>query len=493
MKFSILWIGALLLINLLRVESLFEPQKCGAYELSGRMSEIRPRVKSMIYPKENVFGFATVEMSSIPLQDLIIMSHERDLLVQVSSKETKNQLRELCRKVRHRLVFFFSKEDQIEDSLFPGNIDSIRVSASSMFESRFQRQTRVAMIGFESYLAAYGKVDVDLDQFSGFIDFSPINKNHLHVSLPKTFIMIGELEEDLMYSKERSFPYTKENGKEMSMIESSGYRMNLFGECDRTDLNKYNFLFNFRDSRFILRSVQFEGITCSEAFVKRKRMLKILEDFDFEGGNSWKKLNSKRLIASDFDLMESYLKSNFGYVLISPTQSTLFRSPVYWISKKAEDKARPSCWNKCFYLEHSGEEESTKGKCLEKDDYFEYKDLDLVVKPVSACDTPDFKARIHPEMMIKYTGDLKSKLYTGNLKDSYGEVSDLELRHGETKIPLYFQTKTNQFFKFMSSGTCENIKPGHPIFFKERLVGFVNDATDHPGFCLLRFQGLKIS
>lgn len=114
----------------------------------------------------------------------------------------------------------------------------------------------------------------------------------------------------------------------MESISETGFRMNLFGECDLTDPNRYNFLFNFRDPDFNLRLVIFVDSTCSEANDKKLRMSEICENYKFRNGNQWNKINSKELFSSDFDLIESYVKTNYGYVLMTSEQNTILRSPI---------------------------------------------------------------------------------------------------------------------------------------------------------------------
>lgn len=79
-----------------------------------------------------------------------------------------------------------------------------------LYKTELTGKIEIAMAGYDSYFASYGKTDVEIELV--MVDFSPSNKNFLFVDMPKTFIMIGELEEDLMYSYKRSYPYTKDNG-----------------------------------------------------------------------------------------------------------------------------------------------------------------------------------------------------------------------------------------------------------------------------------------
>lgn len=103
----------------------------------------------------------------------------------------------MCRLALNKIGLIVSSEAIIDEDEFPTEILSVSSSVKSQCPSDFNAKTEVSMIAFNSYFVAYGTVEVDFDQFSKMIDYSPVNRNQLYFLLPSTFIMIVEIDEDV--------------------------------------------------------------------------------------------------------------------------------------------------------------------------------------------------------------------------------------------------------------------------------------------------------
>jgi hypothetical protein len=458
-------------------------KRCSAYQTGGELIDIKARVKSLIYNDKNVFGYETYDDSQISYESLKIHSRDFNIIFIISNAFVPKTIKNLCKRSKKNIVFVLRTVSPTDISKFPIKVARNDVDVKSYFDEEFDGKSSQYVLGMRYKTISYGETEIDISQLTNLIDRTSVNYNRLYVSLPTNFIASGEINEDHMYESEKVFPYSIDNGSQMKTASKVGLRMNLYGACSSEDKNKYNFVYGFFDENFKHRTLILEDLTCDDYQVKIVRFLEIYETFSFESSSTWKKLNNKEYQSSDFDLIETYIKSNFGYSLMSSDQTSYFGSTVYWINSESKESSKPSCWKNCFYIEYKGDKKLSE-PCLKANQYETYQEGASTYKPVEACndefmtmDAIRLMKYKGPQIVFKETPKEGPVFFTLNAQRTYTaafvEVQGIKSTFYSTGCP------------------CDAIKKGHALFNADsKIIGFVHEVQPRIGYCSLMAYGL---
>lgn len=139
-------------------------------------------------------------------------------------------------------------------------------------------------------------------------------------------------------------------------------------------------------------------------------------------------------------------------------------------------------------MEYSEGVSAAERQCLNFKEYHEYSCPEFSARPLTSCEDPDFKSKAHPVLKVKFKGE-----YFNPPQVSRGQLDQLEIRlNDDDNVSLSFETQVESRTVFLATFKCLKLKPGHPIFNEDDLVGFVSEVHLDPGYCRIFVYGLKI-